>query len=147
MSDFVIPSKEEVADMVVAHSCTRNCLGIEGNSAGCCTMGSRDYIIGPIPDAKAFLKRYRKTMKSNAKYDEIFIDYKEGSKLFPDLDTWQNPDNFPAIRVKTDQPHKPCMFLGENSLCSVHAIRSKTCSSYSCDHVKHMLEKLSLQLP
>lgn len=147
MSSFEIPSKEEISDMVVAHSCTRNCLGIEGNSAGCCTMGNRDYIIGPVPDAKAFLKRYRDTVKKDATFDEVFVSYKEGSKLFPDLETWQSPDNFPAFRVRMDEDSKGCRFLDEDSLCTVHGIRSSTCQNFSCGHIKDMLEKLSLQLP
>lgn len=147
MADFSIPSKEDFADIVVAHTCTRNCLGIDGNSAGCCTMGPRDYIIGPIHDAKDFLKRYQKNVKSDATFEEVFIEYEEGSKLFADREMWQNSDNFPALRVNTDALDNPCMFLDDDNLCSVHAIRSKTCSVYSCNYVQEVLEKLSLDLP
>ena len=147
MSDFEIASIEEISDMVVAHSCTRNCLGIAGNSAGCCTLGKRDYIIGPIPDSKEFLKRYKKTIDPKATYDEIFINHKEGSKLFPEREMWQNPDYYPAIRVNTEKSDNPCKFLNDDMLCTVHAIRSKTCSIYSCDHVNEILQKLSLELP
>lgn len=144
MSEMIMPQESELSDMVVLHSCTRNCLGKKGNSAGCCTMGNRDYIIGPIPDAKAFLKRYKKSVDPKASYQDVFIDYDEGSQLFSHLSTWQNKENFPALRVKTEDPSNPCQFLNQDNLCSVHKIRSKTCSNYSCDHVKEILEKLSL---
>lgn len=144
MNTIVMPEETELADLVVMHNCTRNCLGVKRNSAGCCTLGDRDYIIGPIPDAKAFLKRYRKTVDPKASYKDVFIDHEEGSKLFPDLSTWQNPENFPAIRVKTEEASNPCRFLGDDNLCSVHAIRSNTCRNFICDHVNDILEKLSL---
>lgn len=144
MNALIMPEEPELAELVVIHSCTRNCLGVKNNSSGCCTMGDRDYIIGPIPDAKAFLKRYKETEDANASYQDVFIDYKEGSELFPHLSTWQNEDNYPAIRVKTENPSNSCQFLGSDSLCSVHKIRSITCRNFTCGHVKDILEKLSL---
>lgn len=147
MSSFEIPSLEEMSDLVVAHSCTRNCLGVAGNSAGCCTIGERDYIIGPIPDSKDFLERYKKTIDPEAVFDDIFISYKEGSKLYPDRPMWQNPDYYPALRIDEKNISLRCIFLNDDNLCTVHAIRSETCKAYSCAHVTEMLQKLSLELP
>ncbi len=144
MADSKIPSKEDIADAIYTYSCTKNCLGVYGNSAGCCTMDKRNYIIGKVPDAKAFLKRYRKTVDKNAKYEEVFIEFEEGKKLFPDRPIWQDPENFPAIRVLMDNVRYPCRFLGENDLCTVHEIRSQTCRNFTCAHVNDLLQKLSV---
>lgn len=144
MSSMTIPSKKEIADTVVMHSCTRNCLGIENNAAGCCTVGERDYIIGPIPDALDFLKQYNASIDSNATYDEVFVEHKEGKQLFPDRETWQDPQNFPALRLQMDQETHPCRFLGDDNLCTVHQIRSQTCRAFTCGHVSELLERLSL---
>lgn len=144
MGSMTLPSKKEISDTVVMHSCTRNCLGVEDNAAGCCTVAERDYIIGPIPDAKEFLKRYNTTACSHATFDELFVSYKEGKRLFPDRETWQNPQNYPALRVDMTHDYHACNFLGEDNLCSVHEIRSQTCRSFTCKHVNDLLEKLSL---
>lgn len=139
-----IPSREEIADMITLHSCTRNCMGNVGNSAGCCSLGDRDYIIGPIPDAKDFLERYRKNIDPYATHEQVFVDYKEGKELFPDRDCWQAPENFPALRVNMNEKKHGCKFLGEDNLCTVHAIRSTTCRNYMCGYVGEILEKLSV---
>lgn len=137
-------TKSEITDMVVLHSCTNNCFGIKNNSGGCCTLGKRDYIIGPIRDSDSFLERYRENISAEASYDDIFIGHEEGRKLFPDLETWQKPASYPALRVNTDIDGYPCSFLGEDKLCTVHEIRSETCRNFSCQHVKDVLSMMSL---
>jgi len=139
-----IPSKEDIADAIYTYSCTKNCLGIEGNSAGCCTLDKRNYIIGKVHDAKAFLKRYRETVDEKATYEDIFIEFEEGKALFPDRPIWQDPENFPAIRVSMENERHPCKFLGEDNLCTVHKIRSQTCQNFTCAHVQELLQKLSV---
>jgi len=37
-----------------------------------------------------------------AKYNEVFVEYPEGHKLFPERARWQNPEHFPALRVLMD---------------------------------------------
>lgn len=144
MADTQIPSKKGIADAVYTYSCTKNCLGADGNSAGCCKMDQRDYIIGKVHDATEFLQRYRESVDKNATYEEVFIEFEEGKKLFPDRVIWQDPANFPAIRVLMDNERYPCRFLGDNNLCTVHEIRSQTCRNYTCGHVNDLLQRLSV---
>lgn len=140
-----IPSKADMADAIYTYSCTKNCLGIEDNSAGCCTVGDRNYIIGKVHDAEAFLKRYRETIDEEATYEDIFIDHEEGKSLFPDRPIWQDAENFPAIRVLMENERHACRFLGEDNLCTVHEIRSQTCQNFTCTHVEKLLQKLSVR--
>lgn len=111
-------------------------MGVEGNAGGCCTIGERDYIIGPVHDTKKVLEKLSELRGRNVPYDEVFIDFEEGSALFPERSFWQKKDCFPAIRLDMEDETLPCIFLAEDNLCSIHAIRSKTCSNYSCDHLK-----------
>ncbi len=134
-----VPEREALADDITLHTCLRNCMGMAGIAAGCCTLGTRDYIIGPIPDTEALLARLTKLWGREVEHDEIFIGHKEGSALFPDKPEWQREVCYPALRVKTEDASLPCIFLSDENLCSIHEIRSVTCSRYSCDHLKDLL--------
>ena len=101
-SDAHSPSEDEITALVTHYTCTRNCSGQKGNAAGCCTIASRDFIIGPITDPKDFLKRLSARDGRNYSHAEVFIDYKEGRKLFPDKTAWQTKEFYPALRVQTD---------------------------------------------
>lgn len=91
-------------------------------------MHDRDYILGPIKDSDALLERYRQKVDQKAERKDLFIEYEEGKSLFPHLDCWQNPKNFPALRVDMDNPAHQCKFLGkflgDDKLCTIHEIRS-----------------------
>ncbi|MBP6747208.1 hypothetical protein KA344_18400 [bacterium] len=137
------PSEDEITALVTHYTCTRNCSGHKGNAAGCCTVADRDFIIGPITDTKDFLKRL--SAKDGRKYShsEVFIDYKEGSKLFPDKTAWQTKEFYPALRVKMDaSPLFPCRFLSEAFECTVYNDRPSICRTYQCDHLKTTLKNL-----
>lgn len=137
-----VPSREDLIDTVAVHSCLNNCMGKKGLAAGCCTMGTRDYIIGPVHDTGELLERLSKHFGREVSYEEFFIDYEEGSKMFPDRPSWQRRDTFPALRVDQDDEALPCIFLAEDNLCSIHEIRSTTCRNYQCDHLKALIAAL-----
>ncbi len=137
-----LPSKDDLIDTLTAHICTKKCMGLDGNAGGCCSMGKRDYIIGPIPDAAAVLARLSKRYKRDVAFDEVFIGFEEGRKLFPDLECWQSESSFPAIRVNMKEPSLPCRFLDDDNLCSIHDIRSTTCREYYCDHINNLKQQL-----
>ena len=137
-----VPDRETLIDDLTLHTCLRKCTGYDGLAAGCCTLGTRDYIIGPIPDTAALLERLSKLKGRDVPYDEVFIDYEEGRALFPEKSEWQREACFPAIRVNTDDEELPCIFLSDDNLCSIHTIRSLTCSRYTCDHLKGIIAAL-----
>jgi Fe-S-cluster containining protein len=137
------PSEDEITALVTHYTCTRNCSGHKGNAAGCCTVADRDFIIGPVTDPKDFLKRL--SAKDGRKYShaEVFIDYKEGSKLFPDKTAWQTKEFYPALRIKMETtPLYPCRFLSDAFECTVYADRPSICRTYQCDHLKTTLKNL-----
>ena len=136
------PSEQELRDQIIHYTCLKNCYGKKGNAGACCTIQDRDWIIGPITDPKDFLKRLRSHFGREFRYDEVFIDYKEGHKLFPDKATWQNPKHYPALRVLFDpEAVYPCPFLGEQRQCTIQEIKPKICSDYLCDHLKSVISQ------
>tara|TARA_R110000851_G_C13030562_1_gene561067 strand:- start:951 stop:1343 length:393 start_codon:yes stop_codon:yes gene_type:complete len=117
--------------------CSTKCFGIDNHHGSCCTLDNRDYIIGPHHDSNAFLERLSERFGREIKHNDVFIDYAEGSRMFPDKLTWQNPANFPVLRVDTDQPTLPCTFYNTKiKACTVHSIRPNTCIDYECDYLK-----------
>jgi Fe-S-cluster containining protein len=137
------PTEDEITALVTHYTCTRNCSGQKGNAAGCCTVASRDFIIGPITDPKEFLKRLSARDGRTYSHAEVFIDYKEGRKLFPDKTSWQTKEFYPALRVQTDKPEVyPCRFLSDAFECTVYSDRPSICRTYQCDHLKTTLKNL-----
>lgn len=137
------PSESEIVALVTHYTCTRNCYGEKGNAGACCTVGSRDFIIGPITDTRRFLDSISARDGRKYSYAEVFVDYQEGRKLFPDKETWQNKDYYPALRVNMNEPGVyPCRFLSEGRECSVYEIRPGICRTYQCDHLKATLKNL-----
>lgn len=103
-------------------------------------MGERDFIIGPIDDADAFLARLSEATGRAVPREEVFIEAEEGRALFPERKNWQAPQNYPALRVVTDHPHRPCRFYDvEGGRCSVYAIRPDVCRRFLCDPLQHLL--------
>ena len=137
------PSEDEITALVTHYTCTRNCSGQKGNAAGCCTVAGRDFIIGPITDPKDFLKRLSARDGRSYSHAEVFIDYKEGRKLFPDKTAWQTKEFYPALRVQTDKPEVyGCRFLSDAFECTVYSDRPSICRTYQCDHLKTTLKNL-----
>lgn len=134
--------RQQLVETVTLHTCLRNCFGQTGKAGSCCTIGTRDYIIGPIHDADNLLQRLSDLWGRHVPYEEVFIDYEEGHRLFPDKPCWQQKVCYPAIRPRPDKEATPCMFLGDDNLCTIHDIRSDTCRKYHCTHLEGILAAL-----
>ena len=60
----------------------------------------------------------------SAALDQAFIDFEEGRALFPERPTWQEPANYPALRVLPDVDWIPCRFYDKTAgACTVYDIR------------------------
>ena len=75
------------------------CQGLKGNNGDCCHIRDKNWIIGKVKDDKELLERVQKEYDKNLTWNDLFIDYDEGSKMFPDKSDWQNKDLYPAMRV------------------------------------------------
>ena len=116
--------------------CSNKCLGFDNNHGGCCTVDERDFIIGPHSDTDRFIEDLSKKFGREIKKEDVFINYKEGSSLFPEKPTWQQFSNFPALRVDLDNPRKPCIFYNIHMRsCMVYDIRPKTCQEFECHYL------------
>jgi len=120
--------------------CQKKCLGWEGNHGGCCTVHDRDYIIGPINDSHDFLARLKNKYPGiELEWKDVFITYEEGSKMFPEKPTWQDPKNFPCLRLDVNIPLMPCMFYNlVMKCCTVYDIRPTTCRTFLCEYLKNL---------
>lgn len=117
--------------------CSNNCFGIPNHHGSCCTVEDRNYIIGPHHDAHDFIDRLSNKLGREIEYRDIFIDYEEGSKLFPDKSCWQDPNAYPALRVDFFNPRLPCIFYNTKiRACSVYDIRPLTCQEYECEYLR-----------
>ena len=126
--------------------CQKNCYGVPNYGGSCCTVSNRDWIIGPISDTEETLERVRKLFPGlEVNRSDLFISFDEGSKLFPEKETWQNPDHYPCMRVNTNSNEMPCIFFNEVlKCCQIYDDRPKTCSNYKCDHLRqYELDNLS----
>jgi|TARA_R110000744_G_C19124995_1_gene536406 Fe-S-cluster containining protein len=122
--------------------CSTKCFGIDNYHGSCCSLEDRDYIIGPHYDSKEFIERLSERFGREIKHNEVFIEWAEGSKMFPDKTVWQNPANFPALRVDENQPRLPCTFYNTKiKACTVHSIRPNTCAAYECDYLAKQTNK------
>ena len=70
--------------------CSFNCWGRKGYDASCCTLEDRNWIIGPHTDTEAFLGRLSERIGRKVEFQEVFYDYEEGHKKFPDKEVWQS---------------------------------------------------------
>ena len=140
------PTKEEMVNNLIHYTCSRVCYGVKDQAGICCTIGERDWIIGPITDADRFLKDVSKKLGREFTFDEIFYSYEEGHKIFPERSTWQNPNNYPALRVVLDGKVFPCQFLSEDRKCTMQDIKPQICSDYLCDYLKESIAKLQERL-
>ncbi|MBP7860237.1 hypothetical protein KA183_01035 [bacterium] len=140
------PTKDEMVNNLIHYTCSRVCYGIKDQAGICCTIGERDWIIGPITDADRFLKDVSKKLGREFTFNEIFYSYEEGHKIFPERSTWQDPNNYPALRVVLDGKAYPCQFLSDDKKCTMQDIKPKICSDYLCDYLKASIAKLEERL-
>lgn len=137
------PTKQEMIDTTCFYTCMSVCYGVKGQAGICCTIGERDYIIGPMTDPDRFLKDLREKLGEPVKYKDVFIDYEEGSKMFPDKPMWQQKKNYPAMRVLPDADlGYPCQFWSKEKLCMVHSIKPEVCRTYLCDYLQKTVDFL-----
>lgn len=119
-------------EALVADACSHECMRLKGNSGGCCTVSDRDYIMGPLLEKDARLL----AQTLGLSFDDAFISYAEGSKMFPNKSHWQNPKNFPALRV-LDTAEYPCKFYAQDKReCKIHSVRPTMCRDFYCDYLK-----------
>ena len=117
--------------------CTNKCYGIEGYHGSCCSIEDRDYIIVPHHDTEEFVKNLSLKFGREVNVDDVFIKYEEGSKLFPNKPTWQNPNSYPAFRLDFHNPKLPCMFYNTTlKFCTIYDVRPQTCRDYECDYLR-----------
>ena len=110
--------------------CMEQCQGLKGNNGECCHIRDKNWIIGKVKDDKELLARVQKEYDKNLTWNDLFIDYDEGSKMFPDKPDWQNKDLYPAMRVRPELEGSPCVFFDNG--CKIHEIKSDVCKEYKC---------------
>ena len=125
--------------------CSYNCFGKKDHDGSCCQLENRDYIIGPHTDTEGFLDRLSNRFNRDVKFEEVFYTFEEGSKMFPEKPSWQNPNSYPALKVDTEKERKPCIFYNSSlRSCSIYDIRPQTCRTYYC---QYLLDILNLDTP
>jgi len=110
--------------------CMEQCQGVKGNNGDCCHIRDKDWIIGPVKDDKELLTRVQKEHDKNLTWNDLFIDYAEGKKMFSDKPLWQNKESYPAMRVNPELEGSPCVFFDNG--CKIHEIKSDVCKNYKC---------------
>lgn len=119
---------------VIQEVCGTRCLGHAGNAGGCCQVADRDWILGPLDRVDAV------AMHTHASVQHPVIGFEEGSRLFPNRPAWQDPHNYPALRVTADGAHA-CVFYDRAIGCTVYDTRPAMCRNYECDHLRAELER------
>ena len=109
------------------YNCPRN---IE---AGCCNVNKTDWILGPILDHQKVLSNLKEDDPSIT-FDNVFIGYTEGKKLYPRKETWQDSSNYPAMRVTNGI----CNYYKNG--CTIHLQKSETCKQYMCPTLRRVLK-------
>lgn len=118
--------------------CSNKCFGVDGYHGSCCSIEDRNYIIGPHNDTEEFIKRLSNKLGREIQEEDIFINFDEGSKLFPNKSVWQNPESYPALIVDFYNPKLPCIFYNTKlKACSIYEIRPNTCVNFECDYLKN----------
>jgi Fe-S-cluster containining protein len=92
--------------------------------------------MGPIKDADEFIQRLSDKMGRKFQREDALVDFEEGRKLFPERSVWQDPSNFPAMRIDISKAKLPCVFYNTHAkFCSIHEVRPKTCQDYFCGYL------------
>jgi len=129
----------------IINICSNKCFGQDNYHGSCCRLEERDFIIGPITDPQGFLQRLSQHFNRSILYKDIFIDYEEGKKLFPNRTNWQNPQSYPALRVNLNTKDLSCIFYNNTiRACSVYTIRPAICRTFFCDYLKEKLDNENL---
>ena len=118
--------------------CSTNCWGQKGYDGSCCTIENRDYIIGSIDEESQ--KRLLMNNK-HLSWNDMFITYEEGRKMYPNKPILQDKTWYPAMRLQNDERNS-CIFY-KNKSCSVYDIRPTVCKEFFCDHLKELKAKES----
>lgn len=113
---------------VILDLCGTSCGGVEGAHGECCNVKGKDWVIGPIEDTEKVLKKF-----SDLTYDDIFMNFEEGSKRFPDSEGHQDPTAYPAMRIAQNGR---CIFY-KNKKCSIYDKRPSLCFSFYCAYLKN----------
>jgi Fe-S-cluster containining protein len=122
------------------HLCSFKCFGKENYDGSCCHVEDRNWIMGPIEDYEKFLVNMSEKLGRTVGFEEVFHDFEEGSKLFPDKPVWQERFNYPAFKVDLEKERKPCvLYNSATRSCSVYEIRPETCRNYLCDFLHREL--------
>ncbi len=141
------PSKDAIIEAACYYTCSKVCYGVKGQAAQCCAIGERDFIIGPIDDTERFLKDLSSKLGRAVEYADVFMDFEEGSKLFPEKKLWQDPENYPCMRIVDDASiGYPCQFLDQNMKCMVHSIKPDVCRRYLCPYLREIVDQLEYKL-
>lgn len=116
--------------------CQKKCLGYDNNHGGCCTVSNRNFIIGPVGNSKEFIEKLKKRIPGvDISFDDVFIEYEEGRRMFPDKPVWQNPNNYPCLRLNQTKLAS-CIFYNEAiKCCSIYEDRPEMCRNYMCDYL------------
>lgn len=129
----------------ITFTCSKECYGFKNYHGSCCKLENRDFIIGPIGDAAEVLTRLATHFNREVNYNDIFIDYEEGHRLFPNRSTWQNPSAYPALRVNLDSRDLNCIFYNSTvRACSIYTIRPQTCQKFYCDYLRKKIDNETL---
>ncbi len=140
-------TKKEVMGDALFYTCTQKCCGVARQSSKCCTISDRDWILGAVKDTDRFLADLSKLKGREVSYDEVFIDFEEGSQMFPEKSSWQRRKNYPAMRVHVDRAKgHPCTLLGDDMLCTVHEIKPQICKNYYCEYLLYIHNVLDKNL-
>jgi len=114
--------------------CSNKCWGYDGYHGSCCSLEDRNYIIGPHHDHEKFLIDLKLKLGRDISYQEVFIDFEEGSKMFPEKECWQDPRSYPCLRINLESHNKSCIFYNNFvRACMVYEIRPETCQNYECE--------------
>lgn len=132
----------EFRNVLIQRMCSQKCMGHAGHKGGCCTMANRDYIIGPVRDAEASLARISQHLGRPLAFGEVFIDFEEGKSLFPERSTWQNPANFPAMRVEMDEAHGCQYYDHATGGCGIYEARPNLCRGYQCGWLRETVDRV-----
>lgn len=121
--------------------CSEKCFGSEGYDGSCCSIETRNFIIGPHRDAEEFLQRLAVKLGRSIPKEEVFFSFEEGRNLFPDKSNWQRPESYPALRVEMSNQRHQCIFYNLTlKQCTVYDIRLQTCRDYRCDYLARAQE-------
>lgn len=128
----IIAKTSENQDLFL-NACSTSCGGIEGAHGECCNVVGKNWILGRVDDWEDVLSKLQEKYP-DIKYEDVFMDWEEGSALFPHLEVYQNPDCYPIFRIAENGR---CTFYKGRS-CSIYNERSEMCFTYYCAYLKNL---------